>query len=296
MSMLLSVPAIRNFACCQMKEATSRPVKYFRAASPRANQNSEAPIIIVLSTSKNAAAVRSGAGAAGTSVSAAAADASPATTARVSWSSTSAGLRAARPRKGTRTTRHHPLGVASTCAATLASLADRPGPGQQPTVSTGGTHTFRLGRSGGTETIAPGELLVAPALDGGGSRVGSGSGSGSGSPGRVGVTGAGTDGTLPPVGAAGADVAGAAPVVGAAPEPVGAALLVVVALGAPDGPDPEAEVAGSPAAPDDSGAPLVDGSATGHGAGRGPSSSVPSVDGPPAQATAVRRSVPRTAT
>ena len=38
----------------------SRVEKYLRAARPRANQKSEAPIIIVLSTSKNAAAVGSG--------------------------------------------------------------------------------------------------------------------------------------------------------------------------------------------------------------------------------------------
>src|SRR3712207_2458786 len=139
-----------------MKEATSRPVKYLRAASPRANQKIDAPIIIVLSTSKNAAAVRSGAGAVGTSVSAAAAEASPATCARVSWSSTSAGRRASRPRKGTRTTRHHPLGVVSTSSATLASPAERSGPGQQPTVTSGGRHTFTPGTSGGTETIGDG--------------------------------------------------------------------------------------------------------------------------------------------
>ena len=52
-------------------------MKYLRAASPRANQKSEAPIIIVLSTSKNAAAVRSGATAGGPSTSAAAAEAAP---------------------------------------------------------------------------------------------------------------------------------------------------------------------------------------------------------------------------
>ena len=59
-SALPSLPAMRNFACCQTNPAMSRVVKYLRAASPRANQNSEAPIIIVLSTSKNAAAVGSG--------------------------------------------------------------------------------------------------------------------------------------------------------------------------------------------------------------------------------------------
>ena len=61
-SALPSLPAMRNLACCQTKRARSRVVKYLRAARPRANQNSEAPIIIVLSTSKNAAAVRSGVG------------------------------------------------------------------------------------------------------------------------------------------------------------------------------------------------------------------------------------------
>src|SRR5215203_6013747 len=60
MSSALSLPAIRNLACCQAKRARSRAVKYLRAARPRANQNSDAPIIIVLSTSKNAAADASG--------------------------------------------------------------------------------------------------------------------------------------------------------------------------------------------------------------------------------------------
>src|SRR4051794_18613297 len=84
MSSALSLPAIRNLACCQANSARSRAVKYFRAASPRANQNSDAPIIIVLSTSKNAAAVLSGTTAGGGSTSAAAAEAAPATAARVS--------------------------------------------------------------------------------------------------------------------------------------------------------------------------------------------------------------------
>ena len=59
-SALPSLPAMRNLACCQTNPAMSRVVKYLREARPRANQNSEAPIIIVLSTSKNAAAVGSG--------------------------------------------------------------------------------------------------------------------------------------------------------------------------------------------------------------------------------------------
>src|SRR3954462_4912993 len=100
MSSGLSLPAILNLACCQTNSARSRIVKYLRAASPRANQNSDAPIIIVLSTSKNAAAVGSAWTVGGPLTSAAAADASPATCARVSGSDTPAG----RPRDGQRGT------------------------------------------------------------------------------------------------------------------------------------------------------------------------------------------------
>src|SRR3954452_25330406 len=100
MSSALSFPAIRNFACCHTKRARSRVVKYLRAARPRANQNSDAPIIIVLSTSKNAAAAGSAWTVGGPLTSAAAADASPATCARVSGSDTPAGP----PRDGQRGT------------------------------------------------------------------------------------------------------------------------------------------------------------------------------------------------
>src|SRR4051794_16158066 len=82
----------------------SRVVKYLRAARPRANQKSEAPIIIVLSTSKNAAPVRSGAAAGGASTSAAAAEAAPATCARDSPSAGSTAPADRRPINGTRGT------------------------------------------------------------------------------------------------------------------------------------------------------------------------------------------------
>jgi hypothetical protein len=104
MSSALSLPAMRNLACCQKKLIRSRLVKYFRAASPRANQNSEAPIIIVLSTSKKAAPVRSGRITGGTATSAAAADAAPATCARVSSSDTTSVRADRRPRSGSRGT------------------------------------------------------------------------------------------------------------------------------------------------------------------------------------------------
>ena len=97
-SALPSLPAMRNLACCQTNPAMSRVVKYLREARPRANQNSEAPIIIVLSTSKNAAAVGSGVTAGGGATSAAAAEAAPATWARV------AGRRLPGARTGARAT------------------------------------------------------------------------------------------------------------------------------------------------------------------------------------------------
>src|SRR4051812_25599913 len=118
MSSALSLPPARNFACCHTKRARSRVVKYLRAASPRANQNSEAPIIIVLSTSKNAAAVGSASTDGGPLTSAAAADASPATWARVSWS----GAAARRPRDGRRGTGTSPAVPA--CSGTTANRSD----------------------------------------------------------------------------------------------------------------------------------------------------------------------------
>ena len=54
-----SRPPTRNFSCCQTKPSMSEVVKNLRAASPRAKWKIDAPTIIVLSTSKNAAAVRS---------------------------------------------------------------------------------------------------------------------------------------------------------------------------------------------------------------------------------------------
>src|SRR4051794_29055563 len=184
MSVALSLPAMRNFACCQTKEATSRLVKYFRAASPRANQNSEAPIIIVLSTSKKAAAVRSGAGALGTSVSAAAAEASPATTARVSWSSTSSGMRAVRSRKRTRTIPHHPPGVGCSVARD-PSVAGRPARVGSAAESDQREHGPPSGASGYGSLTGPDEVLTAELLD----PLDSG-GVGEGGPDRLGVVGA----------------------------------------------------------------------------------------------------------
>src|SRR5690606_973906 len=54
-----SLPPTRNLTCCQANPARSEVLKYLRAASPLAKWKMDAPIIIVLSTSKNAAAVRS---------------------------------------------------------------------------------------------------------------------------------------------------------------------------------------------------------------------------------------------
>src|SRR3954453_22169123 len=77
----LSAPPIRKASCCQAKRARSRVVKKFREASPRAKWKIDAPIIIVLSTSKKAPAVGSGSTAGALSTSAAAAEAAPARTA-----------------------------------------------------------------------------------------------------------------------------------------------------------------------------------------------------------------------
>jgi hypothetical protein len=56
----LSLPATRNLTCCKAKRARSELVKNFLAARPLAKWKIDAPIIIVLSTSKKAPAVRSG--------------------------------------------------------------------------------------------------------------------------------------------------------------------------------------------------------------------------------------------
>ena len=55
----LSLPLTRNNSCFHAMPARSEGVKYFRAANPRAKWKIDAPMIIVLSTSKKAAAVRS---------------------------------------------------------------------------------------------------------------------------------------------------------------------------------------------------------------------------------------------
>ena len=58
-----SSPTIRNLTCSSANRTRSPVVKKFRATRPRAKWKIEAPCIIVLSTSKNAAAVRSAPGA-----------------------------------------------------------------------------------------------------------------------------------------------------------------------------------------------------------------------------------------
>src|SRR3954469_9974471 len=131
MSSALSLPAMRNLACCQTNRARSRVVKYLRAARPRANQNSEAPIIIVLSTSKNAAAVGSAWTAGGPVTSAAAAEAAPARCARVSSSAAASGVADERPRRGSRGTGNLP--------------AIDPPPGGGPTTATLAGPPVRLG-------------------------------------------------------------------------------------------------------------------------------------------------------
>ena len=77
-----STPTTRNRVCCHAADTMSRVVKNRRRWSPRARWKIDAPCMIVLSTSKNAAAVGSGDTASARSTSAAAADASPASTDR----------------------------------------------------------------------------------------------------------------------------------------------------------------------------------------------------------------------
>src|SRR4051794_12294299 len=156
MSVALSLPAMRNFACCQTKEATSRLVKYLRAARPRANQNSEAPIIIVLSTSKNAAPVRSGGTAVGAATSAAAAEAAPATCARVSSSAVPALRGDRRPRNGTRGTGPPNDGLTATLAGSLEGRGPwSPGAQQLPSVTSGGRQMSAGELLSGTSTTGP---------------------------------------------------------------------------------------------------------------------------------------------
>src|SRR3954453_9933034 len=201
MSSALSLPAIRNFACCHTNSARSRVVKYLRAASPRANQNSDAPIIIVLSTSKNAAAVGPGGTASGAATSAAAAEASPARCARVSWSGTERGICADRPRNGRRGTETSPtLRLSLGSAATGPTLTGDPGGcagGQQ---MIGGRHT----RSGvsmiaeGLLGLELGLVLGAPGSGvGGGARGHGPAGPGAAAGGTAAQGGVG-DRVLPP--------------------------------------------------------------------------------------------------
>src|SRR3954447_13894017 len=150
MSWALSLPAMRNLACCQTNRARSRVVKYLRAARPRANQNSEAPIIIVLSTSKNAAAVGSAWTAGGPVTSAAAAEAAPARCARVSSSAVASGVADERPRRGSRGTGNLPAidpppgGGSDDSDPSQAAGAPRfvvPTGQQSPIVASGGAQT-----------------------------------------------------------------------------------------------------------------------------------------------------------
>src|SRR3954451_9641621 len=191
MSSALSLPATRNLACCHTKRARSRLVKYLRGARPRANQNSDAPIIIVLSTSKNAAAPGSGGTAAGASTSAAAAEAAPATCARVSSSGRSCGIRAERPRNGRRGTRTSHSRVPGLPGGPVATLTGRCGGGSA------GQQMSGLMQTGSLVSISGGLLEpVAPESPAPGSGTGTGTGregtrSVVGSPGAVGTA---TDG------------------------------------------------------------------------------------------------------
>src|SRR3954447_4324163 len=300
MSSALSLPAMRNLACCQTNCARSRVVKYLRAARPRANQNSEAPIIIVLSTSKNAAAVGSAWTARGPVTSAAAAEAAPARCARVSSSAAASGVADERPRRGSRGTGNLPAidpppgGGSDDSDPSQAAGAPRfvvPTGQQSPIVASGGAQTWMP---------IPGDDVLGdcpPPTDtrGGGSVRSVGIGRWPPTVGGVGTVGNGSPlvpgvpvalpGVPPIDGAAGGDTEGseALSVRGAAVvvPPVVVPRVVVPPVVVPP-------VAGPPAA---GGAAA----AGGHAAGTGPSASVPFVAGPPAQSSAVRRAAARPA-
>src|SRR4051795_3928790 len=164
MSSGLSLPAIRNFACCHTNRARSRVVKYLRAASPRANQNSDAPIIIVLSTSKKAAAAGSGSTAGGALTSAAAAEASPATCARVPGSGSPG--RPARRRNGTRGTGTSQAdGTTADAGATLTGRGTRAAQAEGAVGTAGAPRPARGGRAEGGQqdptTIGPRQMLIS---------------------------------------------------------------------------------------------------------------------------------------
>src|SRR3954468_8394174 len=236
MSSALSLPAMRNLACCQTNPARSRVVKYFRAASPRANQKSEAPIIIVLSTSKNAAPVGSGSAAGGGATSAAAADAAPATWARVSSSACTPARADRRTRSGPRGTKpslrsiRHPARVPDDW--TLAGPAERGPPGQQWPIASGGTQTV-TGPTGGSGTVGVDGRWGA-VVDSGGSRP----------PGTdvvgLGTTGVGGAETVPsgPRPPAGGRVGTAGSVTTGAPPPSTVEVRVLVPPLAPAGGGP----------------------------------------------------------
>src|SRR4051794_16996351 len=267
MSSALSLPAMRNLACCQMNPARSRAEKYLRAASPRANQKSEAPIIIVLSTSKNAAPVGSGSTAGGGATSAAAAEAAPATWARRSSSVSPSGRADRRPRSGTRGTNNLLRSICHPARGpvdwTLAGPAHRGPEGQQSPIARGPRQT------GGNWMVGV-DGTVGVVVGSRGSRL----------PGFVGV---GTTGAGRPLGAVLLDPAPPDP---APPDPEppdpgpAAGAAGVVSAGAPP---PGADVPVRVVPP-----PVAGGAEAGaeQGTGTGPRPSVPSTAGPVEQSRA----------
>src|SRR4051812_33393352 len=319
MSSALSLPAMRNLACCQTNCARSRVVKYLRAARPRANQNSEAPIIIVLSTSKNAAAVGSAWTAGGPVTSAAAAEAAPARCARVSSSAAASGVADERPRRGSRGTGNLPAidpppgGGSDDSDPSRAAGAPRfvvPTGQQSPIVASGGAQTWPPIR--GDDVL--GDCPPPTETRGGGSVRSVGIGRWPPTVGGVGTVGNGSPlvpgvpvalpGVPPIDGAAGGDTEGteALPVPGAAvvvvppvvAPPVVAPSVVVPSVVVPSVVVPPVVVP-PVVVPPVAGPPAAGGAAGGHAAGTGPSASVPFVAGPPAQSSAVRRAAARPA-
>src|SRR4051812_41740464 len=275
MSSALSLPAMRNLACCQMNPARSRAEKYLRAASPRANQKSEAPIIIVLSTSKNAAPVGSGSTAGGGATSAAAAEAAPATWARRSSSVSPSGRADRRPRSGTRGTNNLLRSICHPARGpvdwTLAGPAHRGPEGQQSPIASGPRQTGGNWMVGVDGTV--------------GVVVGSVGSRGSRPPGFVGV---GTTGAGRPLGAVPLDPAPPDPEPPDPeppdpeppdPGPAAGAAGVVSADAPPPGADVPVRVVPPPVA---GGAEA----GAGQGTGTGPKPSVSSTAGPVGQSRA----------
>src|SRR3954452_7220838 len=273
MSSALSLPAMRNLACCQTNPARSRAEKYLRAASPRANQKSEAPIIIVLSTSKNAAPVGSGSTAGGGATSAAAAEAAPATWARRSSSVSPSGRADRRPRSGTRGTNNLLRSICHPAQGpvdwTIAGPAHRGPEGQQSPIASGPRQTGGNWMVGVDGTVG----VVVGSVGSVGSR-------GSRPPGFVGV---GTTGAGRPLGAVPLDPAPPDPAP-ADPEPpdpgpAAGAAGVVSASAPPPGADVPVRVVPPP---------VAGGAEAGaeQGTGTGPRPSVPSTAGPVGQSRA----------